>query len=110
MTLALKIQGKLKKKKKVKYENINLKIGQMRGRPLLLDVESDLKLRSMIVSLLTARAGINVDVVGGDLMGLVQSNHEKFDKYLSFHVSRFWVGLCINEERFHAEPPQHQDL
>lgn len=63
----------------------------MRGRPLLLDAESDLKLRSVIVSLLTVRAEINVDVVGGVLMGLVQSNHEKFDKYLSFHVSRFWV-------------------
>ena len=85
MTLDLKIQGKFKKKKKAKYENINLK------RPLLLDAESDLKLRSMIVSPLTAGARINVDVVEGVLIGLVQSNHGKFDKYLSFHVSRFWV-------------------
>ena len=41
-----KYRGNLKEKKKAKNENINLKIRQTRGRPLLLDAELDVKLRS----------------------------------------------------------------
>ena len=59
-----KVQGELKEKKKVKNENTTLKIGQTRNRPILLDAQLDLKLRSMIVSLHTAGAGINKHVLG----------------------------------------------
>ena len=58
-----------------------------RARPLILDVELDLKLRSMIISFSTAEAGRNMHDVRGVLMGLVLSNPEKFGKYLNFHVS-----------------------
>ena len=79
------------KEKKAKNENITLKIGQMHGRSLLLDAELDSNLGSLIVSLYTAGAGKNILVVSGVLMGLVQSNLQKFGKYLNFHVSRSWV-------------------
>ena len=55
-----KSTGKIKKKKKAKNENIISKICQMHGRPLLLDAELDFKLCSMIVSLCTAGARINI--------------------------------------------------
>ena len=64
-----KYRENLKEKKKAKNENIILKIGQTRGRPLLLNAELDLKLRSIIVSLRTAGAGIDTHVVRGVLMG-----------------------------------------
>ena len=85
--LGSKSTGKIKKKKKEKNENITLKIGQTRGRLLLLDAELDLKLCSMIVSLRTAGTGINIRVDRSVLMGLVQLNPKKFDKYLKFNVS-----------------------
>ena len=75
--LGSKSTGKIKKKRKKKNENITLKIGQTRGRLLLLDAELDLKLRSMIVSLRTAGAGIDIRVDRGVLMGLVQLNPQK---------------------------------
>lgn len=90
----------LKEKKKAKNDNIALKIGQTRGRPLLLDAELDLKLRSMIVSLRRAGAGINIHVVRGVLMGLVQSNPEKFGKYVNFDVSRSWVRSLYQRMKF----------
>ena len=67
------------------------KIGQVRGRPLLLDNELDLKLRMMLVTLRTAGAGINIHGVTGLLNGLVRANPEKFSKYVDFHVTRSWV-------------------
>ena len=56
----------------------------------------------MIVSLCTARAGINIIVVSGDLMRLVQSNPKKFAKYLNFRVSRcfYWVGSLYQRMQF----------
>ena len=53
------------KEKKKSNDEIPLKIGHVRGRPLLLDVELDLKLRSVILPLRTAEAGINQHVVRG---------------------------------------------
>ena len=70
----------LRERKKAKNENIILKIEQTRGRPLLLVTELDLKLCSMIASSRTAGTGINIHVVRGVLMGLRQSNSEKFGK------------------------------
>ena len=81
----------LKEKKKAKNENIILQAEQARGRPLFLDPELDLSLHSMIVSLHTAGAGINLYVVRYDLMVLVNLNPEKFCNYLNLHVSCSWV-------------------
>ena len=73
----------LKEKTKAN-KKLALKTGQTRGRPLLLDVGLDSKLRAMIISLRTAGAGINQHVVRGVLIGLVQSYPEKFGKYVLF--------------------------
>ena len=59
------------------------KIGQVRGRPLLLDNELDLQLRTMLITLRTAGAGINIHVVTGVLNGLVRANPEKFGMLIS---------------------------
>ena len=59
-----------------------------------------MKLRSMIVSLRIVAAGINIHFVKGVLMGLLQSNPEKFGKYLNFHVSRSWVGSLYQRMKF----------
>ena len=75
-----KYKEKLKEKKKAKND-ITLKIGQRCARPFLLDAELDLTLRSMTIIERTAGAGINIHVVRGVLMILVQSNPEKFGKY-----------------------------
>ena len=75
-----KYKEKLKEKKKAKND-ITLKIGQRCARPFLLDAELDLTLRSMTIIERTAGAGINIHVVRGVLMTLVQSNPEKFGKY-----------------------------
>lgn len=63
----------------------------VRGRPLLLDEELDLRLRTMIVTLQTADAGINVYVVRSVSNGLVGTNPKKFDRYIDFQKSRSWV-------------------
>ena len=46
-------------RKEESKQQVVLKIGQTRGRPLLLDVGLDSKIRAMIISLRTAGAGIN---------------------------------------------------
>ena len=46
-------------RKEESKQQVVLKIGQTRGRPLLLDVGHDSKLRAMIISLGMAGAGIN---------------------------------------------------
>ena len=87
----------MKEKRKTNKE-VALKIGQTRGRPLLLDVVLDSKLRAMIISLKSAGAGINQHAVRGVLIGLVQSYPEKFGKYVNFEVTRSWLrSLSINE-------------
>ena len=92
-----KYMENLKEKKKAKNENITLKIGQMRGRPLLLDAELDLQLRSMIASLRTGGAGINIYIIRGVPMGLVQSNRKKLVIFLTFLFLATWLDLCIKE-------------
>ena len=89
----------LKEKKKSNDES-PLKIGHTRGRPLLLDVELDLKLRSMVLSLRTAGDSINQHVVRGVLMGLVRSNPEKFGKYINFEVTRSWIRSLHHRMKF----------
>ena len=63
-------------------------IGRVRGQPLLLEKVLDLKLRSMLVNLRTAGAGINIQVVSGVLNGSIRANPERFDKYMDFKVTR----------------------
>ena len=72
----------------------------MRGTPILLDAELDLKLCSMVLSLCAAGSGINIHFVRGILMGLLQSNPEKFGKYLNFDVSRSWVRSLYQKKKF----------
>ena len=60
----------------------------------------DSKLRAMIISLRTARAGINHHVVRGVLIGLVQSCPEKFGKYVNFEVTRSWVRFLYQRMKF----------
>ena len=69
-------------------KEVALKIGQTRGRPFSLDAGLDWKLWAMIISLRTAGAGINQDVVRRILIGLVQSYPEKLGKYVNFEKTR----------------------
>ena len=88
------------KKNLKRWRAVALKIGQTRGRLLLLDVEQDSKLRAMIISLRTAEAGINQHVVRGVSVGLVQSYLEKLDKYVNFEVTRSWVRSLYLRMKF----------
>ena len=63
-------------------------VGQVRGRPLLLDDELYLKLRMMFITRGTAGAGINIHAVTGVLNGLVRANPEKFGKYSIIPITR----------------------
>ena len=76
------------------------KIGQVRCRPLLLDSELDLKLRTMLITLRTAGAGINIHVVTGVQNGLVRANPEMFGKYVDFQVTRSWVRSLYRRTKF----------
>ena len=62
--------------------------GRVRGRSLLIEEVLDLKLRSMLVNLRTAGAGINIHVVSGVLNGLICTNPDRFGKYMDFKVMR----------------------
>ena len=72
----------------------------MHSRPLLVDVELNLKLCSMIVSFHTTGVAINIHVVWGALMILVQLNPEKSGKYLNFHISCSWVRSLYQRMQF----------
>ena len=63
-------------------------IGRVRGQPLLIEEVLDLKLRSMLVNLRAAGAGINIQVVSGVLNGSIRANPERFGKYMDFKVTR----------------------
>ena len=83
-----------------RWRAVALKIGQIRSRLLLLDVEQDSKLRAMIISLRTAEAGINQHVVRGIFFGLVQSYLEKLDKYVNFEVTCSLVRSLYQRMKF----------
>ena len=61
----------LQEQKKTISDDIVLKIGKLRGRPLLLEESLDYKLHSMLTSLRLAGAGIIIHVFRGVLNGLV---------------------------------------
>ena len=67
------------------------KIRKARGRPLILDKPLDLKLRSMLVKLRLAGAGINIHLASGLLNGFIRENPERFGKYMEFKVTRSWA-------------------
>ena len=58
---------------------------------MLIEEVLNLKLRSMLVNLRTAGAGINIRVVFGVLNGLIRANPERFGKYMDFKMTRSWV-------------------
>ena len=60
----------------------------------------DLTLRSMLVNLQTAGAGINIFVVSGVLDGLICSNAERFGKYMDLKVTRSWVRSLYLRMKF----------
>ena len=90
------------KAKKINVESSGFvpKIGQVRGRPLLLDNELDLKLRTMLITLRTTGAGINIHVLTGVLNGLVRTNPEMFGNYVDFQATRSWVRSLYREIKF----------
>ena len=51
----------------------------------------DLTLRSMLVNLQTAGAGINIFIVSDVLDGLIRSNAERIGKYMDLKVTRSCV-------------------
>ena len=80
--------------------SVETKIGKARGRPLILDEALDLKLRSMLLKLRLAGAGININVVSGVLNGLIRANPERFGKYTEFKVTRSWARSLYQRMKF----------
>ena len=78
----------LQEQKKTNSDDIAIKIGKQRGRPLLLEESLDHKLRSMLTSLRLAGAGINIHVVRGVLNGLLRANPIEYGRYAELNVSR----------------------
>lgn len=95
--MAKEIQKVLKEKR---ASDVPVLIGKKSGRPLILDEELDTKLRSMLTSLRTASAGINIHVIRGVLMGLIESNPDKFGKFINFEVTRTWVRSLYQRMNF----------
>ena len=87
-------------KEKKNSNEIALKIGKPRGRPLLLEEELDHKLWSMLTSLRLAGAGINIHVIRGVLNGLVWANPVKYGKYVEFNVTRSWTRSLYQRMKF----------
>ena len=77
----------IQEQKKMGASSVEPKIQKVRGRQLILDEALDLKLRSMLVKLRLAGAGINIHVVSGVLNGLIRANPERFGKYMEFKVT-----------------------
>ena len=75
-------------------------IGRVRGRPLLIEEVIDLKLRSMLVNLRIAAAGINIHVVSGILNGLIRANPGRFGKHMDFKMTRSWVRSLYQRMKF----------
>jgi len=90
----------LQEQRKKNSNDIALKIGKPRGRPLLLEEELDHKLRSMLTSLRLAGAGINIHVIRGVLNGLVRANPVKYGKYVEFNVTRSWTRSLYQRMKF----------
>ena len=87
-------------KKATKPDDIAVKIGKQRGRPLLLEETLDHKLRSMLTSLRLAGAGINIHFGRGVLNGLVRANPIEYRRYAEFNVSRPWTRSLYQRMKF----------
>ena len=90
----------IQEQKKMGASSVETKIGKARGRPLILDEALDLKLRSMLLKLRLAGAGININVVSGVLNGLIRANPERFGKYTEFKVTRSWARSLYQRMKF----------
>ena len=90
----------LQEQKKTNSDDIVLKIGKQRGRPLLLEESLDYKSRSMLTSLRLAGAGINIHVVRGILNGLVRANPIEYGRYVEFKVTRSWTRSLYQRMKF----------
>ena len=90
----------LQEQKSVNPSNVVPKIGKPKGRPLLLEEELDIKLRSMLTSLRLAGAGINIHIVRGVLNGLIRANPDKFGKFVEFKVTRSWTRSLYQRMKF----------
>ena len=90
----------IKEQKKMGASSVEPKIGKARDRPLILDEALDLKLRSVLVKLRLAGAGINIHVVSGVLNGLIRANPERFGKYMEFKVTRSWARSLYQRMKF----------
>ena len=75
-------------------------IGRVRGRLLLIEEVLNLKLRSLLVNLRTAGAGINIHLIFCVLNGLICVNPERFGKYMDFKVTRSWVQSLYQRMKF----------
>ena len=80
--------------------SVEPKIGKARGRPLILDEALDLNLRSMLVKLRLAGAGINIHVVSGVLNGLIRANPERIGRFMEFKVTRSWARSLYQRMKF----------
>ena len=63
-----------------------------KGRPLLLPVELDEKLRLFITNMRTADGTINKHVIYVILMGLIKADMTRYGGYLDFTVKRYVIG------------------
>ena len=75
-------------------------IGTKRGRPLQLPDELDTKLRKFLVNLRDAGGNVNRTVVYGVLMGLIQSDLERYGRFLDFNVTNGWIRYLYNRMKF----------
>ena len=66
-------------------------ISQTRGRPLLLLVELDEKLRFFITNMRTTGGTINKHLIYGILMGLITADISRYGGYLDFTVTKGWL-------------------
>ena len=67
------------------------KKGENSVQSTIIEEVLDLKLRSILVNLRIAGAGINIHVVSGVPNDLILTNPERFVKYMDFKVTRSWV-------------------
>ena len=70
------------------------------GRPLNLPLEIDNKLQRFLIKVREAGGVINVQVINGVVMGLVQANLSKYGYLLNFEPTRGWRQSLYRRLRF----------
>ena len=84
-----------KYRSQIKYNPLNsdITITEKRGRSLFLPNELDFKLWSFLTHLRNSGGNINRHVVYGVPIGVIQSNLDKYGKYLHFHVELWQLSV-----------------